>query len=175
MAGLTPIELSSVLTGRKFGDRLLETSEFTTDHDLEAGFAVYKNGQGKIDYSAVLHPDAEYLEAMLALEERAQLSPQDRLDILLKSIGGSDDPTGSLPELSLGQLITDGEVRLRADLAIVTHSHPLTHLGRRRPLTFLLPSSSDLINFGDHLPSNPELIVGTTATHKDLGGIALLL
>jgi hypothetical protein len=66
-------------------------------------------------------------------------------------------------------------MRLRTDLAVVTHSHPLLHQRRRRPETMLLPSSTDIITYGDHMAASPGVIGGTTVTHNSLGGIALFL
>lgn len=174
--GFNVVQLGAELASPPFARHLVETSVFTLDSDLEAGFAVYRDSDGTVTYSDVLHPDDEYLEAVAILEARAaRMDPQERIPYLLQLMEGGADPEGILPTLSLGRLITDDQVNLRTDLAVIAHSHPLTHLGRRRPATRLFPSVKDLINYGDHLASNPGLVESVTVTHQDLGGIALLL
>jgi hypothetical protein len=175
---LTAPELTEVLSSPAFASLLVEANTITIDTDFEAGFAVYHDASGRVSYSDVLHPDEEYIEAAAAADAQiGRLSPQDLLDYLLRMVG--DDPGIEMPELNLGQLLTNDNVDLRTDLAVVAHTHPFTHFGRRgivsEPGRLLRPSSADVINYGDHLASNPGLVEATTATHNILGGTALYL
>jgi hypothetical protein len=196
MAFSSPIEATAVLASPDFGNRLVEVSDFTADTALEAGFAVYKRVGQPAVLSEVLHPDTVYLEAMEDIEARLRHragSGEELLTELLEAMLDSDDPEGGLPELNLGRIVTDegfeGAVtsdsdaydaasrpmQLRTDLAVVTHSHPLLHIRKRAPKTMLLPSSADLITYGDHMAASPGVMGATTVTHKDLGGIALFV
>lgn len=177
MAGLNQAELTDVLNLPPFGARVVEVSEHTADTGLEAGFALYRGRSGVVAFSDVHHPDVDYLEAMAEYDQNLQgLPPEERLNRLLRLMDPDADPDGSLPQLDLGRLILNEDATsIRTDLAIVAHGHPLLHLGQRDVRSFLLPSAADIRNFAEHAAANAQIIEGVTATHKDLGGAALLL
>lgn len=158
----------------------MEANDYTGHYDQESGYGVHQNVDGVVTYSDVLHPDTEYLEAIEAAEALAsRLTPGQVLDQILKMLEGSEDPEGLMPELSLGRLIMADNGGMRTDLAVINHTHPVTHLGRRRLLSLdriIPPSRRDVVYHADRAASNPGLVEGVQVSHPDMpGGIGLLL
>jgi len=196
MAFTSPEETAAVLSSPLFGQRLVEVTDTTADTGAEAGFAVYKlpewNAAGISD---VLHPDDNYLDALADVEARLRrdLSGTQLSEFMEQVIEGGEGGPGHDPALNIGRLITDSgfdqsivsdadaesvveaPMRMRSDLAVVTHSHPLIHLRNRDPKKFLLPSAADLISYGDQMAASPGVMNATTTTHTKLGGTALFI
>jgi|GEM_PF-6324779 len=179
ISGLNQAELVTVLNAPKFQERLVEASDLTQD-GFEAGFMVTRNkNTGVVDISEVHHPDTNYSEALEAYTEEILASggsPEEQFIEFLSLLDPEADPAGLLPHLDMGRLIANEDVSgVRTDLAFVGHTHPLLHTGRRKISEFLLPSPTDIINYGDQASANPNLIAGVIVTHRDVGGAALRL
>lgn len=176
MKGLSAEQFTEVLTDPKFGSRLVEVTLYTGDYDAEAGFVVYRKQTG-LEISPVTHADTDYLEAVEDAETHPRFTPPEKLGYMTSVLQDSEEPSAYMPQVDLGRLITLDGNKLRTDLAIVAHTHPLTHRGRRAKLPdirrLLMPSASDLLNFAEHAAANPGLIAATAAAHTELGGIAL--
>lgn len=206
MPGLTHPELHDLVGEELFVNRVFEGAEYTVDTTLETGFAGYRQANGGVVLSDVLHPDEDYAHEMEEFERRRLTHPsaqelarmfnlpddefQQAISVYGEEIARMPRPEGlftllqrlegeevvdHMPEMALGRLTTDEDVRLRRDLVVVAHTHPLLHLRQRDPRSFLLPSATDLNNYGDNLAANDGLIEGTVATHQRLGGVALFL
>lgn len=173
---LTAPEMIEVASSPTFQSRLVEATTFTGDYDAEAGFIVRHAEGERVVISQVVHPDTEYIEAVEDAELHPGFTPQQRLNYLTEIIGDTDTPATADPTVNLGRLIMGDEGGIRTDLAIISHTHPLTHSGRRALVPeirrLLMPSATDLINFADCAAANPGLIAATIAAHTKLGGIA---
>ena len=167
MSELTALELQGLVQEERFGDRIVEISEITVLEGYEAGLAVYKDSSGNISVSDVLFPDTDYIEAMRIFEEEfSDVPPRERLTRLLELMEEGGEPVVQMPEISLGRLITDENVQIRPDLAIIAHSHPIDHLRQRDPRDYLRLSSGDVASYAEALAFNPGLLAAITATHR---------
>jgi hypothetical protein len=164
---LTHNELVPIIGGDAFMANLHETALITSQHEIEAGFAVYRLGGGFAVSSLVDsrdEQDSESYDSALEAMENAYAA------VYLGDLMYDDDAPFEY-DVPGGNQLT-----VRSDILAMIHSHPNILPGAKAssPADSLRPSKADLEIFEQLDIHSPGLVGGIVVVESDLAASMLL-